>query len=79
MKLRRWITLYIAFGAYGIIGEILIGTFFTLLNRPLWTYYNGFHTSVESFFIFGLAGCIGLKIFILILRRNQKSVLTSLQ
>lgn len=78
LSIGHWAFLFTAFGFYGSIGEILIGTIFSIFGRTLWLYYNGFFTSPESFFLFGIFGCIGFKIF-LTLRRRYPSLSTSLQ
>jgi hypothetical protein len=61
--IRKWPILFVIFGLYGSLGEIFIGTIFTLLGRTLWLYYNGFYTSIEAFLLFGLFGCIGFKLY----------------
>jgi len=65
MRKMRWFKLFIIFGLFGTLGEIVIGTITSFFYNPyFYIYYNGFHTSIESFFWFGLFGCIGFKIFL---------------
>lgn len=60
--MRRWYLWFIVFGLFGTIGEAFIGIVFYNYLYPLFIYYNGFFTSIESFFLFGLFGCIGLRL-----------------
>jgi len=64
MKVKYWLVAFVIFGLYGTVGEIFINFIMTILRgAPLWIYYNGFSTSLESFFLFGLFGCMGFKIY----------------
>jgi hypothetical protein len=70
MRMKKWMILFIIFGLYGTIGEIVINSVMTLIRgNPLWIYYNGFSTSWESLILFGLFGCLGFKIYLLL--RNK--------
>jgi len=67
MRMKRWLIVFLTFGVIGWIGEIAVGIFHEALFGRLWTYYNGFYTSPESFFYFSLLGCIGFKMLLLLL------------
>jgi hypothetical protein len=68
---RRVVYCFIGFGLFGTIGEIAIGSLSVLLGRPLFVYYNNFHTSVESFFLFGSFGMFGLMLLNEWLKRHN--------
>ncbi len=65
---RRWYLWFIAFGMFGTFFEICIGGSFSLFlfwlypDGWLYIYYNEFWTSLESFFLFGIFGCFGLRL-----------------
>ena len=69
MRKIIWIIAFLIFGVFGWIGEMGVGAFHEFLFGRLWSYYNGFYTSPESFFYFGLFGCIGFKMFRMLLKR----------
>jgi len=61
-KGRRWYLWFLLFGTLGVFFECLIGVVMDLVYNPyFFIYYNGFKTSVESFILFGLFGCLGLR------------------
>ena len=68
-----WLKYFIAFGIFGTVGEASIGALQEyIFRRPLWVYYNGFYTSIESFFYFGFFGCVGFKLWWLYNSRKVK-------
>jgi len=69
MRKIMWLIAFLAFGIFGWIGEMGVGIFHEFLFGWLWTYYNGFYISPESFLFFGLMGCIGFKMFRMLLER----------
>lgn len=65
MRKLRWLMLFVIFAFFGCFGEIIIGFLYEyVFVHRLWVYYNGGHTSVESWFLFGLAGIFGFKVFL---------------
>lgn len=69
MRKLRWLMVYLGLAIFGCVGETLIGMFHTaVFGYALWIYYNGFYTSVESFFYFGIAGTIGFKMFLMLMK-----------
>jgi hypothetical protein len=74
--MRRWYLWFILFGVFGSGGEIIIGSLFYYFMYPLFIYYNGFFTSIESFFLFGFFGCIGLRLVLIrydLVKRIEKN------
>ena len=63
MRLRYWLIAFILFGLFGAFFEMLIGLSMNIVYQPyFYIYYNGFTTSIESYFLFGLFGCFGLRL-----------------
>jgi hypothetical protein len=61
--MRRFYLWFILFGMFGAFFEMLIGIGMNIFYIPyFYIYYNNFTTSWESFFLFGIFGCIGLRI-----------------
>ncbi len=72
LKLKLWVLFYLCAGLYGCVGEIIINTTFRLIRGfPLWVYYNGMDTSIESFFLFGLGGCIAFWLYSKVKERDE--------
>lgn len=64
MRWQYWIGLFIIAGLYGCVGEIVINTFaIWIRGAPLWLYYNGWHTSWESFILFGIGGVLAFLMY----------------
>ena len=69
MRTKRWLIVFFGFAIICCVAEIVVGIFHEAVFGLLWIYYNGFYTSFESFFYFGLLGCIGFKMFRILLER----------
>jgi len=60
--MRRWYLWFLLFGCFGTFFEMSIGLSMNFFYSPyFYIYYNNFTTSIESFFLFGFFGCLGLK------------------
>ena len=69
MRTKRWLIVFFGFATICCAAEIVVGIFHEAVFGLLWIYYNGFYTSPESFLYFGLLGCIGFKMFRMVLKR----------
>lgn len=67
MQKQRWLIVFLSFGFLGCLAEIVVGMFHAAVFGLLWIYYNGFYTSIESFFYFGGLGTLEFKGFLMLL------------
>lgn len=76
MQRQYYLIFFIFAGLYGCVGEIIINSVSVILRGSyLWVYYNGWHTSWESFILFGLGGCLAFYLFSFGIKRSGRKLI----